>query len=381
MKRIGIFCLYTLTGETDSAVWHTLMELRSVVEYLVVVVNGLIHNKLKLYEYADEIYIRENSGYDIGAYKSILLSPDYVTRIKNSDELILCNSSFYGPFIPLRDIFEKMENSHSDFWGISSSEKNLVKHIQSFFLVFRRSVLEGTELFRYLEERVDENKIDYFDACSIFENGLFWTLEQAGYKFDAYRRDICCNNYLNPYGSVKLDGLPILKKKIFSEEFYEKERVVNALSYVKDIFEYDISSILEDAYRTYGIEVFPTELKNTEVVIAKADLFQRADMVHRNEIEEFLKSQKTVWIYGNGMMAQNIYSGFFFYENNPKLEGFIVSNNQLIEERRFKGYPVYKISELDSIQNKAILVALNKENTKEITGYLRKVKDVKFLWR
>ncbi len=381
MNRVGIFCLYTRTGDIDKTVKHTLIELKNVIEYLVIVVNGFVNNKEDIYLYADDVLFRENSGFDIGAFKCAILSPKYKNRIKESEELVLCNSSFYGPFIPFKDIFESMESSEADFWGLSSSEKNLVEHIQSYFIVFRNRIIKGEELFTYLKERVDIRKLDYFDACSIFENGLFWILKKAGYKFDAYKRNIDCDNYSNPYGSLKIDRLPILKKKIFSQEFYEKERVMNALSYINKIYSYDIGILLDDVYRNYNIKICKEDIERHQIGVASKNIFQNKNLIDKEDIESFIDSHEEMFIYGYGKMAKHIYSCFFFYERNPKLKGFIVSDDQPIIEECFRGYPVYHTADIDNIFEKAVIVALNWNNTRDVINQLKGIKNIKLLWK
>lgn len=384
MRRIGIFCLFSPSGEIDPTMIYTIKSMHEIVGYLIIVVNGSIHSEDELRDYADEVVIRENTGFDIGAYKAIVLSPKYRNKIEEAEELVLCNSSFYGPFITFREIFQEMEDSDCDFWGISSSEKNLSQHIQSYFYVFRRRVLEGEELFRYLEEKVDVERIDYFDACSIFENGLFQTLKKAGYRFGAYKRCIDCDGYRNPYGSVKLDGLPLLKKKIFSKEFYQEKRVINALSYVKETYGFDIEPILSHACRAYGIGLTGEMVKravDASGTPPKKDLVCDPEAVGREEIERFIEKHPDVYIYGNGIMAKIVYSSFFFFEKNPRLKGFVVSDQQPIPEESFKGYPIYRYSEVKGRVDTAFLVAMDKRNTREVLTQLSKEKNVMFLWR
>lgn len=381
MKRTGIFCIYTPTGEVDSTILNTINELRENVTYLIIVCNGYSTKICGLGLLADEVVMRENVGLDVGAYTDIILSPNYMNIIKNSDELVLCNNSFYGPFVSFREIFEKMENSPADFWGISSSEKNFVQHIQSYFIVFRKRILEGKELYRYLKERVNIRRIDYFGACSIFENGLFWTLKNAGYQFDAYRRNITCDNYLNPYGSVKIDGVPVLKRKVFSKEFYQMKEAVSALGYIKKIYHYDITPILNSIFCDYGIRLGKSEIREDIAEKAVRDIFQSPELVAREEVERFIKSHEKVFIYGNGAMARTIFSCFFFYEKHPKLQGFIISDDQPIVEQNFRGYPIYNFSEVKDKQTTAILVALNKKNTQVVINQLKGMNDVKLLWK
>lgn len=380
MKKIGIFCLYSPIRHIDNATLHTLKELRSIVDCLIIVINGMLDKKGLLNEYADEILERENKGFDIGAYKSVILCSKYRDSIQNSNELILCNSSFFGPFIPLKNIVKDMENSNADFWGISSVEKNLVRHIQSYFIVFRKNILKEKALFYYLEKNVDADNLDYYDVCSVFENGLFSFLKKSGYQYDAYKRDISCDNYANPYGSVKIDKLPILKKKIFSDEFYDEERAVNALSYIKRGYNYNVNWILETAHDVYSVNLENKKFDTSANRDAYKDIIQKEDMVEREQVEKFIDSNDKILIYGNGKMAKHIFSVFFSFENKNKLEGFIVSDDQFLSETKFKGYPVCKISELKKGSDKAILVALNKENTKTVFPILKGY-NVQTLWK
>lgn len=381
MTRTGIFCLYAPTGNIDFTITNTLKELKKVTSKLIVAVNGNVNNMSDLQPYADEILLRENKGFDIGAYAEVILSPVYREMIKKSGELVLCNSSFYGPFIPFKAIFQKMEKSSADFWGISSSEKGLQQHIQSYFMVYRQRVLEGEELFSYLREHVEGKKIDYFSACSVFENGLFWELKKAGYKFDAYKRNIDCDNYTNPYGSVKMDGIPILKKKIFSREFYQQKQVANALSYIEKKYRYDITLILEHAHQAYGIVLQKEDIRKEIRERAKKDILPEDNLIAREEIEQFVASQEKILIYGIGGMAKRIFSCFFFYEDNPILQGFVISDGQNIEDKNFRGYPIYRYSEIEKDIDMALLVALNQDNTEEVYPLLRNRKKVKFLWK
>ena len=380
MERIAVFCLYAKKGKLSKPTIFTLRELKKCSKELIVVVNGSIESKEELMHYADRVIVRENRGYDIAAYKKVLFLPGYIEKIRKSGEIIFCNSSFYGPFIPFEDIFRKMEDSSADFWGISSAEKNMICHIQSYFMVFRRRVLEGEEFYSYIRDKVNERNADYFGVCSVFENGLFHVLKNAGYQFDSLKSSIDYDSYRRPYASVKADHLPILKKKIFSKEFYNREQAVSALWYIKNHYDYDVSDILEDVAWEYGVEIGEGALKECCKITEEDKIFVKPEMVKREEIEQFIEMEEQVYLYGNGKTAQDIYSLFFFYEDNPKLGGFIISDDQMVTEREFRGYPVYKVSELD-ISDKAVLVSLNKENTKAVMGYLKRAGTVKILWK
>lgn len=52
--------------------------------------------------------VRENAGYDAGAYKFAIFKYLKIEEIRQYEELILCNDTFIGPFVPLKDIFDTM---------------------------------------------------------------------------------------------------------------------------------------------------------------------------------------------------------------------------------------------------------------------------------
>lgn len=66
-------------------------------------------------------------------------------------ELLLVNDTFYGPTYSIEDIFEKMEEINTDYWGMTKSPKGAQKdgyaydaHIQSYFLIFRKFVFSDS---------------------------------------------------------------------------------------------------------------------------------------------------------------------------------------------------------------------------------------------
>jgi rhamnosyltransferase len=64
------------------------------------------------------------------------------------DELVLTNSSIIGPVTPLAEAFERMRGTDCDFWGMSDTLA-IDYHIQSFFLVFRSSLLKSGQIERF----------------------------------------------------------------------------------------------------------------------------------------------------------------------------------------------------------------------------------------
>jgi len=102
MERLGIFVFYDREGIVDSYIDYLLCDLRKCMSYLIIVVNGEVN--ILGYDifskYADQIVIRDNKGFDIGAYKEIIEDLYQKKEMKKWDEIVFCNDTFYGPFIP-----------------------------------------------------------------------------------------------------------------------------------------------------------------------------------------------------------------------------------------------------------------------------------------
>lgn len=379
MFRTAVFCFYDKKGVVSEYVDFLLKNLKEVVNFLIVVVNGKIKNNEILEQCSDLLIVRENKGYDVCAYKEALFNKKCSDIIRDSQELVFVNNSFYGPFISFTSIFEKMEGSTADFWGISSVEKNFTQHIQSYFFVFRKRVIKGGELFLYFNEHIKPDELDYFGVCAAFENGLFSCLIRAGYRYDAYKRNIDCDLYENPYGSILEDKLPVLKRKVFAKQFFEEAQAANTIQAIKDNYNYDTNLIIKDVIHTYGID--PSKFPSKADAHIVKDLVQEEDFVPREEISRFIVEHKSVYIYGAGIDAGNIFSSFFHYRNNPKLKGFIVSDDQDRVDKIYRGYPVYYLSEVIDEESISIIVGLNKENSRNVFMSLRNIEDVMFMWK
>jgi lipopolysaccharide biosynthesis protein len=96
----------------------------------------------KLVPTVDRTFACENCGWDFGMWKHALHNLD----LSGVDELVLTNSSVFGPIFPLAPICEQMTNAPCDFWGMTDNFER-VWHLQSYFLVFKRNVIHS-EAFR-----------------------------------------------------------------------------------------------------------------------------------------------------------------------------------------------------------------------------------------
>ena len=118
MKRAGIYVFFDKDGIVDRYVPYFITELHKVVDYIVVVANGRLtaEGRKTLAEAADDLFVRENRGFDAWAYKEAIEYIDW-DGLREFDELVIANTT-YGPFYPFQQAFDKMDADPCDFWGM-----------------------------------------------------------------------------------------------------------------------------------------------------------------------------------------------------------------------------------------------------------------------
>lgn len=381
MNRIGIFCFYDKDGIVDGYIEFLLDELCRCLNSLIIVVNGKIDDKGKLIleKYADEIYIRENKGFDSGAYKDVMVNLLGWNKVQQYDELILCNDTFYGPFVSFESIFNEMKNESIDFWGLNYYYNKITNQIQSYFLVFRKSVLSENGIIKYFNENIDSSIKEIEDVYSGFELGLFLHLVNQGYSFASYTENNPFDLYRCSNTGIKEFAVPILKKRAFSPECFIRDNIMDTLKYLSQNSSYNLDLILNNVKRIYNLEITKHEIE--EFDIDKADIVRIRYNVARISSENIKKTvlmRKKLYVYGLGIVSKKISKIIDIYDG--KIEGYIVSDDQENIPKDKNGVKVYRVSEIDDIDDMVIIVALGKKNTQEVTPYLKAFKKVIFLW-
>ena len=120
MKRVAFYLFYDEQGVVDDYVSYKLKALREHVEHIFVVSNSPLtfDGRKKLEQVADTVFCRENVGFDVWGYKEAMEAFGF-ERLKEYDEAILLNYTFFGPIFPFSELFSKMSAKGVDFWGIS----------------------------------------------------------------------------------------------------------------------------------------------------------------------------------------------------------------------------------------------------------------------
>lgn len=370
INRLTILCFYEEVGYVDLYVYHLVKELLSVSTQVAIVVNGEMEEKAKVYfeQCNCIVLIRANEGYDATAYKYVfeVIGRD---KIKEFDQIVLCNDTFFGPFIPMKDIFDEMETREWDFWGLSYQDRNLFQFIASYFLVFGEKTIQSDDLWSYFESM--QEIAEYQDALIRFELGIFLYFKERGYINDCL---VCKKKYFSnvnyPYENLKYEQLPILKKRAFTIK--DNWKLMKAIKFIQDNYNYDINLILTWMERK---KIVLDENKDP----LKSSLPTKINDCPRvtiNDIYNFISKWKNICIYGNGYFGHILID---LYQIKPQF--IIVSEGQTLQQNQYRGIPIKSILQINIKNNETgIIVALNRANTEEVKICLGNSDNVLYLW-
>ena len=309
MKRLGIFFCFDEEGIVDDYIPYFLEEICQNLNELFIVSNCELtkQSQEKLGKYTNsDIILRQNIGFDAGAWRDVMVKHCGFEKLIQFDEVVLFNDLFFGPIYPFKIIFDKMEKENVDFWGLTeygeSSYSNKLcpyskppHHIQTYFLVFRRNLVQSNEFQDYWK-----NLPDYKTHKElIYKHEVVFTkfFSDLGFKWKTYiplsEDDLKQKNMdllsFDMYDMTVNRGLPIIKRDAFkiSREMHLYYNLVNDISktmdYVKEKTNYDISLIYKYLLRIMD----PNEIVNILNLIR---------IFHKNQICKYKTNKKVLLI-------------------------------------------------------------------------------------
>lgn len=225
MKRIALFVFHDNDGYVGDYVKYYIKSLNEVAEKIIFIVNGEIQSegKKNLEDLGVYFFQRNNVGWDFGAWKEVIIDIGFQI-IATYDELILCNSSCYGPIYPLSDVFAEMEMRNCDFWGITkhpatgnlvisrNPESAIVEYIHSYFIVFSNKVIKSKKFKEWWTNLKQSSS--YLEELAFHENKFTQYLSHSGFCYDTY---VNCDKYFEISSSFD----PTF---IFAPEFLSNEK-------------------------------------------------------------------------------------------------------------------------------------------------------------
>ncbi len=375
MKRIAIFTVYDKEGIIEEYIDYFLIALKDVAEDIIVVVNGNARKQdvSRLKSIVSHIYIRDNTGFDAGAYKDCIFNYIGIDTIKKYDELIIANDTCYGPLKSFNDIFNDMAENKCDFWGIKRMNLGFMTYLQSWFLVFKKNILMDYRFYDYWNKFINEKSCDIRNVYSCFEIGIYRYLVKCGFKSGVYKNgDNQVHVYKSSYYDLK-DEIPFIKRKIFVDGMYTDNNVFYSLEYIKEKSEYPLEIILNNAKRQFNKIIDLEELKkkcNKPAICVICSKIKWSEDMFLNKIKKF----KKIYIYGAGIWAYNIY--YYLISININIDGFFVTESLTMDN--INGIKVMKWNNENIDKDCGIIAAMNDINSKQI--YPKYCTNNNFIW-
>lgn len=242
-------------------------------------------------------------------------------EVKNYEQCVLFNDTFYGSFYAWNDIFLRMEKEKKDFWGLSKwiggysrlLDEDIPEHVQAFFLVVEKDMLHNELFMRFWSDmqvpKSYEDAIEKFEvgfSQYFYKNGfhyLTW-LEVMGARALLHMNEVV---YLAHAGElIDTYSFPVLKKKACT---------VTNLEQIIKIKEYLDRECVNADRVIY--EFIDAELKKSKYFSIE-------------EMQKFYDNHTNVYVYGNGTYAN--WLKLYFKFKQWRIEAVIVTEKKAGEE-------------------------------------------------
>lgn len=329
-ERLGVYFFYDKEGIVDDFVIYFLGELKKTLKRLVVVCNGTItaQGKERLSVYTNEVIERENKGLDVWAYKTAL---EYIgwKSCKSYDEVVLCNSTIMGPVYPFSEMFLEMQSRDVDFWGITKTHEvqgydfgcnpygYLPEHIQSYFIVYRQSLLKSKELKQYWDTMPMIRT--YEESIGLYESSFTKKFEDLGFRWqvyvntDTYKGIVDQPLMFYPLKLIEEQKCPIFKRRLFFHDYGDTlshtagQPALLLYDYLARNKLYDVGMIWENLLRCYNLAAIARQLhlnytlstaysnsKNVEKIVGQIKIALCMHLFFSDLLEESFKLAKTM---------------------------------------------------------------------------------------
>lgn len=219
-RRTCITSCFFADGRISETLLFLLRGLREVADNIILIGDcQVIPEELdKLADLVCYASFGRHEQYDFGSYKRGLAyaRENDLLNEEDVDELILINDSCYGPIYPFKESFDPMSEDFCDFWGYAGySTAHVNMHISTYFLVFKRTVIDQFLLDEFLS-RV-EGKLDRGAVITLLETQLTNFLVEHGLLFTTTTKDLepSINGFNYPLTFLKDCRVPLVKKKAF----------------------------------------------------------------------------------------------------------------------------------------------------------------------
>lgn len=205
MQRVLIYVHYNKEDKLEEHVRYQLDAIRQFYSKVIIVSNSRLpaDARQKLGKYSSDIIERKNNGFDFAAWRDGMLSIGW-NELGSYDELTIMNDTCFGPIRDMSPVYDRFSYATNvDFWGITNHREEasgmpgtfseskplgdpIPEYIQSYFVTFKRRVVESS-IFQKFWESIEDHT-DIKQVIIHYETKLTSLLTAAGYTSDTLVR-------------------------------------------------------------------------------------------------------------------------------------------------------------------------------------------------
>lgn len=242
-NRVAIFAFFNANGVIHPYVLHYLRNLRAVCDKIIFVADNDLQQPeiAKLNGTVDAVLFGRHHEYDFGSYKKGIAYAKANGLLTHADELLLCNDSCYGPVTSFEKLFADMLGTEADFWGLTSNTQ-FGYHLQSYFLLFKRSVFSKLSFFKFFSKVGPHS--DVSQVVLNYEVKLTSYFTELGFQSGCYINDKTpairdaaeANPNLTVVPMVLMEaGCPLVKVKAFKKTTCNYDGIPRVLRHIYDM--------------------------------------------------------------------------------------------------------------------------------------------------
>ncbi|NBW29117.1 alpha-L-Rha alpha-1,3-L-rhamnosyltransferase, partial [bacterium] len=265
MNRVLLYVHFNKYDELAEHVVFQLRQVKPLFKRVIFITNSTIskNDSKRLEGLYDDFLQRKNEGFDFAAWRDGIEKFGW-QKLGDYDSVTLMNDTCFGPVYPLEPIYERMEKSGADFWGITNHAATkhgmpgtngpVPRHNQSYLGVFTSNVVKS-QIFQDFWNEVQDFK-DVTKVIQKYETQLTGILEKAsfanGILFDAAKNFSQNNlkvkeNHSELHPDILLTkGVPFIKIKAFTHN-NDNLYANNLLSLTNQFTKYD-TKLIEDYF-------------------------------------------------------------------------------------------------------------------------------------
>ncbi len=236
-RRTAVFAAFFRDGRIPETALMYLRALKEVADNVILIGNCPIlpGEEEKLRSLVAGFVFRAHGGYDFGSYRIGLsfARESGLLDAERCNELVFANDSCLAPLYPFAEMFGKMDRRNCDFWGVTENRQFSGRpHLQSYFLVFRRPVLDSKALEQFFAARPERSTRS--DTIRLFEIQLSDELRNRGFVSSAFVRPHLprlhrFNPTTRPLDLIRRFRVPLVKTKALRGESSQKPERIAAL--------------------------------------------------------------------------------------------------------------------------------------------------------